>query len=372
MSTSSGLNKHAQEPNLSVAVAEHFTKLSAHQPNRCTPAQLNPFINDGFYHIVQLDSEGNQLHAALLDNSWVEEQNEYQVMMVETPRPAYRCWKLTREWGVNNGFTVVPVMLPTRGDQNLKLGATAIANGNKLRTKQSSHYPVWTIECAESVTYKESNETLTTIHCFRIFESGTNRCWKTNAESSVTVTERITGRPPASELFQLIPNVPQQILTVSSGEVVSAKASDPNLIRRYYFGAQISQVVRASRGFSVQLETDAHNQGWARFPDRPPKSWFELAVFSTVPPCGELVNPEHIKKGPDGAPLTWLSHRLKIDSAYTLQAGSVFTKDHDLWKNIGDEDYIGVLACAQSGGWLCEARGGKLYFEKPLFEARSI
>ncbi|KAG8734218.1 hypothetical protein FRC10_011813, partial [Ceratobasidium sp. 414] len=188
----------------------------------------------------------------------------------------------------------------------------------------------------------------------------------------VTIGERTSGRSPANELFQLIPSVPQQILMVSSGETVSARATDRNLVRHYYFGAQISEVGRAPRGLSVQLETDAHNQGWATYPNNPLKSWFELAVFSTTPPCGELVKPEDIKKGPDGVPLTWLSHRLKIDSAYTFQAGLVFTKDHDLWKNIGDKDYIGVLACAQGAGWLCEPRAGKLYFEKPLFKTRSI
>ncbi|KAG9098183.1 hypothetical protein FRC06_006670, partial [Ceratobasidium sp. 370] len=128
MSTSSGLNKRIQEPtNPSAAFAEHFTKLATHQPKSFMPTQLDPFISDGFYHIVQPDSKGNHLHVALLDQSWIEEQNEYQVTMIETPRPAYRSWKLTREWGVKNGFTIVPTRVPTSGDQNLKLGATTIA-----------------------------------------------------------------------------------------------------------------------------------------------------------------------------------------------------------------------------------------------------
>lgn len=96
MSTGSGLNKHLPEPtDPNAAVAEYFMKATTHQSKRAGSGQLDPFIDNRFYRIVQLDLEGNDVDVALLDYAWVEDQNAYQVMMVGTMRPAYR---LVSQW----------------------------------------------------------------------------------------------------------------------------------------------------------------------------------------------------------------------------------------------------------------------------------
>ncbi|KAG9119261.1 hypothetical protein FRC07_005782 [Ceratobasidium sp. 392] len=79
-----------------------------------------------------------------------------------------------------------------------------------------------------------------------------------------------------------------------------------------------------------------------------------------MPEEGQTVTPDMIKAGPKGEPLTWLSHTLPLNKNYAVQKGPLFGKDHEIWGFIEQDDYIGVLACAQYARWKAESRSGKL------------
>ena len=119
----------------------------------------------------------------------------------------------------------------------------------------------------------------------------------------------------------------------------------------------------SSKGYvSVQLSTNARNQGYRTTNDAGIYSWFEISVLTKDLKLGQTVT-DQIKKV-DGKPLTWISHTIPLNSTYTNLVGPIFDKNHDLWKNIEVGDIIAVLSCAQYREWKCDACSGTLDFRK--------
>ncbi|TFK41517.1 hypothetical protein BDQ12DRAFT_625449 [Crucibulum laeve] len=199
---------------------------------------------------------------------------------------------------------------------------------------------------------------------YRILKAGSESCWQTSESNAVdiaTVADKSDGRPRVDQLYQLILSVPVQSVTTNSVDTISVTADDSNIAKKFYFG---SGVDLKKTYVSVQLTTDARDQGWADEPDQGLWSWFEIAIFKSksAPAKGSVLHSDSIKKDSTGNTLTWLSHRVALSSEYTEQTGPVFGKDHELWKNIETGDIVGVLACAQYASWECDVRSGSLKF----------
>jgi len=346
-------------------ILSYLTRADADKAAQTSSDPLDVFVADGFYRIVQRKITGDITDASV-NSPTVLGQQDVPVVMDGTAQLTDRFWKLTREYGVKNGFTIVPVTTPI-AETHPELGGTTCNKDNSVYIKRSACYPLWKVRCDASTTYRNSDGTYTTIDMFRILEVGSNRCWKTGPQASlpaVNIAEVSTAQPPpADELYELILSVPEQTVSISTVNNIQTTASDANVVRKYYFGSKISASELVSY-LSVQLKTDARDQGWASCPNQGLWSWFELAILPNAPSSGDVVTSDKIKKGPEGRPLTWVSHRVSLDSTYTEQTGPVFAKDHELWKHISEGDVIGVLACAQFAYWKCDARSGSLNFQE--------
>ncbi|QRV94535.1 hypothetical protein RhiJN_22554 [Ceratobasidium sp. AG-Ba] len=344
-------------------IVEHTTEPTAAESKRTGSDPLDQPVPDGFYRIIQVD-ENNTPSDASYSGKGLIGQEDFPVVMSQTPDLVTQFWKLTRQYGVKNGYTIVPVSTP--GSSTPGLGGTAVNEKNTVHVKRSGCYPIWNVTGSEAVTYQENGKYVTLIY-YRIYEVGSNRCWKTDNSQAVTIASATSGRPPASELYQIVVASMQQNVIIQSVDNISVRASDHNVVKRYYFGTEILGS-KIPQMVSVQLNTDAHDQGWASNPEKGLWSWFELAIFTKAPSKDSIVNPGDIKKGPDGNPLTWISHRVGIESSFVEQSGPVFTKDHELWKHLSGGDYIGVLVCAQYPAWSLSARRGTLSFSELISE----
>lgn len=178
------------------------------------------------------------------------------------------------------------------------------------------------------------------------------------------------GNATSNEIYEFTLISPEPTTTISSTKALSVIASGADIVKKYYFGTEIAESKRPLY-LSVQLETDARDQGWATSPERGLWSWFELAIFSkdNIPSDLQTVTNSQIKKDANGKALTWFSHSLPLSSTYAVQTGTIFGKDHEIWKHLGDGDYIGALGCAEYAQWECDARGGKLHFVELTLEA---
>lgn len=312
-------------------------------------------FRNGVYRIVQRKDDGTEANASL-GTIGGPNQTSWSLVMDASLQASDINWKVTRKAGTMNNFTIVP--------KTASNGETIVNKNNAVCVERSTYESTWNLDCVEILTYKEDEDTIETRRYFRIYEAGTKRCWRTNDKSHVLVTDAKSGRAPASEMYEIIDTEDrtEPPVSVSSTRSVRAYASNATVVRTYYFGTQISdENLRYIP--SMQLETDARNQGWASNPNGGSWSWFEVAIFSTQPYESQMITENQIKLGSHGSPLTWVSHRVPITSQYTTQQGIVFGKDHEIWQHVNPGDYIGVLACAQYPCWLCEGRSGKLNFQ---------
>ncbi|KAG9089463.1 hypothetical protein FRC07_012330 [Ceratobasidium sp. 392] len=282
--------------------------------------------------------------------------------MRTTPDFATQFWRISRQYGVKDGYTIVP-MLTEPGLPEIRSavqpGGTTTVHNNSVNVKRSNCCPVWAISGSEAVTYWQGSVFKTT-RFYTIREVGSGGYWSTDLRQEVIIT---TGNATNVRLFQLIPASTQLKASVLRTNTISVRASGSEAVKRTYFSTQVSKE-EIDRAYSVQLTTEAHDQGSASDPERGLWSWFELATFSQQPAEGEIVRKGAIKYGPDQEPLTWLSHRVGLKQSFVEQSGVLFTKGHEIWKNLAPGDYIGVLACAQYGAWSLDARRGRLNFQE--------
>ncbi|KAG8794857.1 hypothetical protein FRC12_020714 [Ceratobasidium sp. 428] len=172
------------------------------------------------------------------------------------------------------------------------------------------------------------------------------------------------GLPPPRQLYELIAAVGEDFVAFSAPKGISVTSPDAVPVKKFYFATSKLGDRELSCFASIQLETDARDQGWADEPHRGLWSWFEIAIFNKLPKHDETVTPDMIKSGPKGEPLTWLSQKRPLSKEYKEQKGVRFAKDHEIWKFVQSGDYIGVLACAQYARWNAESKSGKLLVQE--------
>ncbi|KAG8761231.1 hypothetical protein FRC11_014201 [Ceratobasidium sp. 423] len=332
--------------------------------SRSSSRPLGTYIEDGFYRIVQRQQNQNIADACL--SAGPGGQSGYPVVMSATSQLQDRVWRLTRQYGMKNAFTIVPQDTPTGGADNPKYGGTACAEDGSVHVRRSSCFPIWNVEYQDhKVSRNRKTDVITEYFFFSILEVGSNKGWTTGEDANIRLKETPDENLPANQLFELVEATNEQTVTISSLKELSVVASNATVVRKFYFGTEKLGADNLSRFLSVQLETDAHDQGWASEPKRGLWSWFELAIFTTLPAEGQEVTLAQIKPNPaGGGPLTWISHRLPLSKKYDVKRGEDFTKDHEIWKFLEPGDHIGVLACAQYRKWEGDVRSGKLTFRE--------
>ncbi|KAG9127422.1 hypothetical protein FRC07_013986 [Ceratobasidium sp. 392] len=318
-------------------VISHILYDEAEKANRTGSNPLKTDIRDGFYRIIQHRCD-NTVADACLDLDF-EDALPVKMKVINSDSPIPRIWRLTRQYGCGNSFTIVPVVDPSDYVKH-ELGPTTLIKDGEIYVEGSKCYPIWTIESKAATSYFEEDGTLKTIHRFRIEEIGSDRrCWWTDEDGKIVSGQAVGGRPPPNQLYELVEAVGIEIDAFEALEEISVTASSAALVKKFYFGSGDRCGREFSNLLSFQLETDARDQGWASEPPWGLWSWFELAIFTKLPGEGQTVTPDMMKAGPKGEPLTWLS----LSKDYSVDRGLLFHKDHEIWRFIGQDDYIGVL-----------------------------
>jgi hypothetical protein len=364
-------NRLAQAQNAGHVVLKHITLATAAQAEQSGSNPLDPkaaALSDGFYQIIQWKDDAEKpSHASVTSPPGVKSDSSVPVVMGTDTDFLSNFWKLTRQYGLKNGFTVVPVAtnIPATDPET---GATTYDKSGDLNVYRSASYPLWVMRCDESAEIRSPDGTsITVVDYFRILEAGSNKCWKnaTEADNSPIHVKTVStaARPPQSELFELIRcDIVEEAIRINSVDNIITTASDSTIVRKFYFGTGPVSNSDATSYVSVNLSTSARDQGWANQPQAGLYSWFEIAILTKNMTLDEKVTDQI--KTVDGKMLTWVSHSVPLTSTYTDQEGPIFAKDHDLFKNLKAENVIAVLSCAQYAGWKCDARSGNLNFRK--------
>ncbi|KAG9124567.1 hypothetical protein FRC07_011107 [Ceratobasidium sp. 392] len=302
-------------------IVSHILYDDAMAANQTGSDPLKTHISDGFYRIVQYRKDKTAGDAVA--------ETDAHVQMEVDPQLHTRVWRFTRQYGIENAFTIVP--------QNVPTDSTAwFANHGRPVTKDK----------------------------IRIEAIGADHCWQTERGGKVVLAKSKAGLPPPQQLYELVEIATEDFVTYSNPNQIFVEARNATVVKKLYFGTPQLDAQKLSRYISFQLETNSRDQGWASEPQRGLWSWFDLAIFTRLPSEGQDVTPNMIKSGPNGKPLTWMSHKLPLTGQWEIQQGIVFGKDHELWKHLEPGDYVGVLACAQYAYWKAEARNGTLMIQE--------
>ncbi|KDR77887.1 hypothetical protein GALMADRAFT_65251 [Galerina marginata CBS 339.88] len=334
-------------------VLKHITLASAAQAAESGSNPLDPkatALTDGFYQIVQWKDDADKPSlASVTSPAGVTSTSSVPVVMGTDTDFLSNFWKLTRQYGLKNGFTVVPVATNIP-DTDPETGATTYDKDVRVIKidKLAILYVPSTPHPTESLTnsYRSGDET--------------------SSRQAVSIG---TLRPQLQpELFELIRcDIVENSVSISSVDNVIATASNSTIVKKFYFGTGPVSNSDATSYVSVQLSTSARDQGWADQPQAGLYSWFEIAILTKDMTLDQVVTDQI--KTVDGKPLTWISHDVPLTSTYTDQDGPVFAKDHALFKNLKAGNVIAVLACAQYAYWKCDARSGKLNFRQLVAKA---
>jgi len=345
-------------------VDEHTTE-DISKDNETGANRLGFYLEDGAYRIVQVGRDNEIMDA--ITQGMSTPGKEANVTMGQYPNNFKQViWQIHRQYGVKNSFTIVPQDVTLGGDK-LELGATAAPEGNNVTTKRSGCYPIWRIEGSGALVYRDDeadpDKRFNMIRYFRIFEAGTNRCWRTEKNDNVALVEATKGRPPMSQLFEIY-SVGKSVQSVAaqSTSQLSVLARDATLVKKCYVSTKPFGFEDVMRNISIQAVTDSRDQGWASNPDRGQWSWFEIAIFEKQPTEGQDVQPNDIKQY-EGKPLTWTSHQNRLSSEYKETEGPKFTWDHPIWRHIEEGNCVALLCCAQFRAWRNDIRGGSIKME---------
>ncbi|KAG8681144.1 hypothetical protein FRC09_017726 [Ceratobasidium sp. 395] len=133
------------------------------------------------------------------------------------PQPTSQTWKFTRQWGLNNSFTIVPKDAPQVEDSNpySKLGSAVDTpnKGGSMRVVRWSIYKLWPIRCDESRKYRLKDGSTKTVYYFRVFVGNNyvkGYTWKTKKDEKDEKAWKLGMDEPSwdpideKELYQLV------------------------------------------------------------------------------------------------------------------------------------------------------------------------
>ncbi|KAF8800994.1 hypothetical protein BYT27DRAFT_7198778 [Phlegmacium glaucopus] len=191
-------------------------------PGACTPGPLGEDrldhvtadLADGFYKIYQ-EIENN---TAFVSVKWPDQElssGDYALVnMVPTKTQAASnsefYFKLTRQHGVKNGFTIVPASsripegVPASGTTTFPIGDGLLSVGRSFK------YPVWSIQCFQSNITRDRKDKnkITIVNRFQILELevGSTRRWVSMPwPNNLLIVVRSPGSAVTDhELFQFI------------------------------------------------------------------------------------------------------------------------------------------------------------------------
>ncbi|KAG8730609.1 hypothetical protein FRC11_006311 [Ceratobasidium sp. 423] len=353
----------------------HITYREGLQANDTGANPLGFYVDDGAYRIVQMTSD-NTVQDAITKGISIPGAPVNVEMGSHPDNLKDIIWQIKRQYGVKNAFTIVPELATFGGGQEYELGATTAPHEDNVIVKRSPCYPIWRIEGAGMIIYKENtadgSQSYGALRFFRIFEIGTNRCWRTERNDNVGLAEAPVDQPPMNQLYELyrVGDIIDAAVTQSTNNI-SVCAQDATPIKKVYMSSGPIEVEDLLRNLSIQILTESRDQGWASEPEEGIWSWFELAIFTKRPADGQQVNPSDIKQH-EGKPLTWTSHENKLCSDFQWIEGPKFTWDHEIWRYIEQNNYVVVLACVQYPAWQNDIRGGKFIVERVDLTRMSI
>ncbi|KAF9487998.1 FabD/lysophospholipase-like protein [Pleurotus eryngii] len=156
---------------------------------------------------------------------------------------------------------------------------------------------------------------------------------------------------------------------ISSSGPERAEAKSNELASKLWFKTPPLEKSFLERVSRIQLQTTAHDQGYASFPDQGSWSWFDVAILESPESNAPLVR--------DGLTCLWRSHSNIIGFGQdTTTAGEIFDKEDDLFRVLQPGDVLAVIVCARFLGWENNASSGYLEFrlektghELPAFDA---
>ncbi|CAE6475638.1 unnamed protein product [Rhizoctonia solani] len=326
---------------------------------------LGFYVDDGAYRIVQMSRDNDVMDATTegISNPGKPPVNVTMGSYENVKGLKQVIWQFKRQYGVKNGFTIVPEDITMGGEHDL--GPTAAPEGDNVAVKRSGCYPVWRVEGAGMLTYKEDQgRSFGAIRYFRIFEAGTNRCWRTERSDNIALVEAAEDQPPMSQLYELY-RIGDAIdtATIQAIHPLNVESSDQTAVKKVYMSTRPATVDDLLRIISIKASTESRDQGWASDPQKGQWSWFELAIFTKRPTDGQLVKPSDIKQY-QGKPLTWTSHENKLTTDFQWLDGAKFTWDHPIHRHMEQGNCIALLACAQYPLWENLIRNGKLSVER--------
>ncbi|KAH7322369.1 hypothetical protein B0J17DRAFT_683876 [Rhizoctonia solani] len=322
---------------------------------------LGFYIDDGAYRIVQMTKWGDVQDAI---TTGISKPNEPPVNValgsyknVQNTRQVV--WQLKRQYGVTNGFTIVPEDI-TMGEKH-DLGPTTVAEGDNIAVKRSECYPIWRIEGVGLL--QNDGKDYDAIRYFKIFKHGTNKCWWADRNDNIGIHEAAKGPAEFAEYFELYSIGATDVATLGSLHTDSVVAKDATPVKKVYMATPEATQTYLLRDISIQCQTLSRDQGWATNPERGQWSWFELAIFKGRPKDGQLVKPSDIKQF-EGKPLTWTSHENCLSKEPKWLDGAKFTWDHPMHRHLEVGDSIALLMCVQYPRWENQVSSGKLLVER--------
>ncbi|KAF5625338.1 calcium-independent phospholipase A2-gamma [Fusarium tjaetaba] len=107
---------------------------------------------------------------------------------------------------------------------------------------------------------------------------------------------------------------------------------------------------------SIQLITESHDQGYCSDRAKGNWTWFEISILENANATEPRVK--------DDVQLTWESHKNQLESREFVQLeGTLFPKDHDIFRLLEDQNVIAVRVCSRFSGWKLVAKQGYLVVE---------
>ncbi|PVF99504.1 hypothetical protein CPB86DRAFT_796511 [Serendipita vermifera] len=172
-----------------------------------------------------------------------------------------------------------------------------------------------------------------------------------------------------AELIKSMPTKSRELYSGLASEIV-VYSDGPRRSQLFMYSASLTrEALQHIR--QLQLETIAHDQGWATGPGN--WTWFEIVILTpvtggdSVDDCIASSGLENYQVKVDASDptrqLQWVSHaNIRAKVSFNYLKGQIFTPDHEIWGHLDENDIIGVTALAQFPGWSNTVSIGRIRF----------